>query len=40
MNIRFSDAEKTANFDKKATTNAYLNLEDNKYCWIFKKEFI
>jgi hypothetical protein len=40
MNIRFSDAEKTANFDKKATTNAYLNLEDNKYCWIFKKEFL
>lgn len=40
MNIRFNEAEKTPNFDKKASTSAYLSLDDNKYCWVIKKEFI
>jgi hypothetical protein len=40
MNIRYTNSEKNSNFDKKPTTNAYLSLEDNKYCTIHKKEFI
>lgn len=38
MNIRYQEAEKTSNFDKKASSNAYLSLsEDNKYCFVFNE---
>ena len=40
MNIRFSDGEKTLNFDKKPTTNAFLMIDDNKYCSVHRNDDI
>jgi len=38
MNIRYNDV-KQSNNETKSISNAYLSLEDNKYCTIFKREF-
>ena len=38
MNIRFKDAEKTHTFEKQESVNAYLSMENNKYCWIYKRK--
>ena len=37
MNIRYNELKPNTNFEKKTTTNAYLTLEDNKYCTIHKR---
>ena len=38
MNIRYNEIGKN-NFEKKTITNAYLSLEENKYCKIFDRRF-
>ena len=41
MNVRYQQAEKTPNFEKKATTNAYLTIDDgNGFCKIIKNDIL
>tara|TARA_Y100001972_G_C7634059_1_gene318268 strand:+ start:29 stop:511 length:483 start_codon:yes stop_codon:yes gene_type:complete len=37
MNIRYNELSSTPKFNKKTSTNAYLSLEDNKYCTIYNR---
>ncbi len=37
MNIRHNEIGKNPKFQTKPTTNAYLSLEDNKYCTIYNR---
>jgi hypothetical protein len=39
MNVRFKELDKNTNFEKKTLTNAYLSLEDNKYCKIYDRRY-
>jgi len=39
MNIRYRELDKNTNFEKKTITNAYLTLEDNKYCKIYDRRY-
>jgi hypothetical protein len=44
MNIRYNETKypnqnNQSSNQTKSTTNAYLSLEDNKYCKIFKRDF-
>jgi hypothetical protein len=43
MNVRYTQTQKSSTFDKgvnnkKITTNAYLMLEDNPFCFVYNEE--